>query len=110
MGMVANPAPVTCRGRQAPAEGRRIGAGLGVAAGGHRYTGAADPSECAVAEEEVAPQGGGTRMSEPNPFVRTAQTRSLIGLLAGVALVVGGCTPLDEGDGVSPGTSADGAA
>jgi TRAP transporter TAXI family solute receptor len=49
-------------------------------------------------------------MSEPNPFVRTAQTRSLIGLLAGVALVVGGCTPLDEGDGVSPGTSADGAA
>jgi TRAP transporter TAXI family solute receptor len=49
-------------------------------------------------------------MSEPNPFVRTAQTRSLIGLLACVALVVGGCTPLDEGDGASPGTSADGAA
>ncbi|HYM52472.1 MAG TPA: TAXI family TRAP transporter solute-binding subunit [Candidatus Dormibacteraeota bacterium] len=47
-------------------------------------------------------------MAEPTRFTRT-RLRALIGLLGGLALIVGGCSPLDEGsDSPSLGPTGDG--
>ena len=49
-------------------------------------------------------------MAEPTRFTRI-RLRALIGLLGGLALIVGGCSPLDEGsDSASLGPTGDGAA
>jgi len=45
-------------------------------------------------------------MALPNPFMPTHHSRSLIGLLAGAALVLVGCVPLDEGNGGASGASS----